>query len=143
MPYRFLEDIATADVAFEAWGDTVEEMFISAADATMNVMVEDLQTIDGREQLTFQVESEALDMLLFELLQELIYYKDADLLLLRIHQLRINQEEDHFNLSAHAYGETINPNKHDLVVDVKAVTLYRYRVEKTSRGWESTVILDI
>ena len=45
MPYRYLEDIATADVAFEAWGDTLEEMFVAAADATMNVMVSDLDTI--------------------------------------------------------------------------------------------------
>jgi SHS2 domain-containing protein len=29
------------------------------------------------------------------------------------------------------------------VVDVKAVTLHRFRVEQTPSGWEATVILDI
>ncbi len=40
-------------------------------------------------------------------------------------------------------GEKIDSGKHDLVVDVKAVTLHRFRVEKTQRGWEAVVILDI
>ena len=40
-------------------------------------------------------------------------------------------------------GEEIVPDRHDLIVDVKAVTLHRYRVEETPDGWESTVILDI
>ncbi len=84
MPYRYLEDIATADVAFEAWGDTLEEMFVAAADATMNVMVSDLDTIARVEYRTLQATAEELDMLLFELLQELIFYKDAERLLLRV-----------------------------------------------------------
>lgn len=31
MPYRFREDMATADVAFEAWGATREESFSANA----------------------------------------------------------------------------------------------------------------
>jgi len=143
VPYHFLDDIATSDVAFEAWGETAEEMFVAAADATMNVMVSDLGTIDDRDHRTLRVESDTMEMLLFELLQELIYYKDADLLLLRVPHVRIDREGENFTLSAAAYGEQLNPEKHDLVVDVKAVTLHRYRVEQTAKGWEATVILDI
>ena len=78
MPYRYLEDIATADIAFEAWGGTVEEMFKAAAEATMNVMVEDLDTIASEKQKALSVEDEAIDLLLFQFLQELIFYKDAE-----------------------------------------------------------------
>ncbi len=84
MPYRYREDIATADIAFEAWGKTLEEMFIAAADATMNVMVGDLDSIADRERRMIEVRSDEIDMLLFELLQELIFFKDADMLLLRM-----------------------------------------------------------
>ena len=45
MPYRYLEDIATADVAFEARGKDLAELFMAAAEATMNVMVADLDSI--------------------------------------------------------------------------------------------------
>ncbi len=40
MPYKFLEDIATADAAFEALGSTPEELFTEAALATFEVMVD-------------------------------------------------------------------------------------------------------
>jgi SHS2 domain-containing protein len=143
MPYRFIDDIATADIAFEATGETAEEMFVSAAEATMNVMVAELDTIDRKEQRPIRVESDAIDMLLFELLQELIFFKDAERLLLRVQDVQISREGELFKLSAEAYGEELDQEKHDLVVDVKAVTLHRYRVEQTSRGWEAMVILDI
>lgn len=143
MQYRFLEDIATADVAFEAWGKTLEETFIAAADATMNVMVEDLRSIADLERRMIEVSAEAVDMLLFEMLQELIFFKDADMLLLRLPAVTIKIENGHLILTGEARGEKIDPLKHELIVDVKAVTLHRFDVRQTSDGWHATVILDI
>lgn len=143
MPYRYLEDIATADAAFEAWGETPEAMFVAAADATLNVMVNELDTVAPRERRSLEVEAEALDMLLFQLLQEIIFYKDAEQLLLRLRDIHIEGGEDLLRLTAEAVGETLKPEKHELIVDVKAVTLHRFRVEETSRGWEAFVILDV
>jgi SHS2 domain-containing protein len=143
MPYRYLPDIAIADVAFEAWADTLEGMFLAAADATMNVMVADLDTIMDRETRRVSAEDADLDMLLFQLLQELIFFKDAERLLLRVRDLEIRRDEGRYSLEAEAHGEELDHDRHDLVVDVKAVTLHRFRVESTARGWESTVILDI
>ncbi len=143
MPYKFLEDVAIADVAFEAWGDTVEEMFTAAAEATMNVMVADLDAIEPRVARKVELESETLEMLLFSLLQELIFYKDAEMLLLRVEDVAIEHRDNLYSMKANAYGEDIDPGKHDLIVDVKAVTLHKFRVEQTDRGWETFVILDI
>lgn len=143
MPFRYIEDIATADVAFEAWGETLEELCVAAADATMNVMVEVLDTIEPRVTKELCLEADTAEMLLFELLQELIFWKDAEQLLLRVIAARIRQEEGRFFLVARAAGERLDPEKHELVVDVKAVTFHRYRVEPAARGWEATVILDI
>jgi SHS2 domain-containing protein len=143
MPYDFLDDIAIADIAFEAWGETKEAMFVSAADATMNVMVADLQTIARREERKISLKAEKLDMLLFEFLQELIFYKDAEMLLLRVEVVKIRNDDDICFVSANAYGEKIDPEKHDLIVDVKAVTLHKFKVEHTQRGWETLVVLDI
>jgi SHS2 domain-containing protein len=143
MPYRYRDDIATADVAFEAWGETLEAMFAAAAEATTNVMVTDLNSIASVSRRRLEVAAEAVDMLLFELLQELIYYKDADQLLLRVTAVHISEHDGQLFLTADAYGEMLNPEKHDLIVDIKAVTLHRFKVERTSRGWEALVILDI
>jgi SHS2 domain-containing protein len=143
MPYHFLEHVATADVAFEAWGDTIEDVFVSAAAATMNVMVQELAAIELRERRGIRLQTEAVDMLLFELLQELIYYKDAERLLLRVPEVRVRRDPAGFTLEADAYGEPIDAQKHELIVDVKAVTLHRFQVEQTASGWRAFVILDI
>lgn len=143
MPYRYLEDIATADAAFEAWGNSVEEMFIAAADATMNVMVGELSTIHKIQEIRLEAEHEELDLLLFKFLNELVFYKDAERLLLRVVSVSISRSPSLFILHAVACGEELNPEKHALSADVKAVTLHRFRVEETTDGWKATVILDI
>jgi SHS2 domain-containing protein len=143
MPFEFLDEIATADVAFEAWGKTVEEMFIAAAEATMNTMVADLEKIERREKRVIEIISYALDMLLFNLLQEIIFLKDAEQLLLRIEEAKVSYEDGGYFVKATSWGEQIDPGRHQLVVDVKAVTLHRFKVEQTPRGWETFIILDI
>ncbi len=143
MPYGFLEDIATADIAFSAWGRDLEETFIAASDATMNVMVENLDSIQPLERRVFQLQNEALDMLLFDLLQELIYYKDSEQLMLRIRQVQIKKKDGQYALNAVAVGEKLDPNRHHTRVDVKAVTLHRFELKKTSQDWRALVILDI
>lgn len=143
MPYEFLQDRAIADAAFRARADTVEELFVAAADATMNVMVEDLSAIAPAQKKRLQVESDSIEMLLFNFLQEIIFHKDAEQLLLRVSAPRITCLDGEYILNAVARGEHINPAKHALVVDVKAVTLHRYRVEKIPGGWVAEVILDV
>lgn len=143
MPYRFLEDIAIADIAFEAWGKTREEMFMAAADALMNVMVADQTTIRMVEEVEFRLEEQPLDMLLFNFLGELIFYKDARPLLLRVTWVMIIPTGSHFSLTAAAGGERPDPARHPLTVDVKAVTLHHFRVEETADGWRAKVVLDI
>lgn len=143
MPYEFLEDVATADIAFSAWGKTLEETFRSAADATLNVMVEELGAILPKEKRELRLENDQLDMLLFDLLQELIYYKDSEKLMLRTPQIYIQEKSKPYILETTALGEKLDPDRHHPRVDVKAVTLHRFRLAQTDRGWEAFVILDI
>jgi SHS2 domain-containing protein len=143
MSYEFLEDVATADIAFSARGKTLEDAFRSAADATMNVMVEELDAIQPKETRKLRLENEQLDMLLFDFLQELIYYKDSEKLMLRTPQVRLQEKAKPYILEASAVGEILDPARHHPRVDVKAVTLHRFRLAKTDLGWEAFVILDI
>ena len=143
MPYEFLEEVAIADIAFKAWSKDLQETFVAAADATMNVMVEQLDSIRPQEERRLKLENEALDMLLFDFLQELIYYKDAEELLLRVQQVRIEEREGRYLLQATFCGEKIAPDRHQLRVDVKAVTLHQFKLQNAERGWEAHVILDI
>ena len=92
MPYKFLEDIGTADIAFEAMGRDLPELFMAAADATMNVMIDNLDEIESRETRQIELSNDNIEMLLFDLLQELIYFKDAKRLLLRTREMEIERK---------------------------------------------------
>ncbi|RJQ51815.1 MAG: archease [Desulfobacteraceae bacterium] len=143
MPYRYLEDIATADIAFSAWSESLEGTFQAAAAATLNVMVEDPDRVRREVTRPIRLENTQLDLMLFDLLQEIIYYKDSEELLLHISDIYIEETEDGYRLEAMGAGETLDPEIHRLQVDVKAVTLHRFRLEKTDGGWNVQVILDI
>jgi len=122
MPYVFLEDLATADVAFEATGADLEEVFMAAARATVNTMVDRLDSISPMSERQIHLRNPELDLLLFGYLQELIYYKDAEVLLLLPRTVEVLREKNHFVLSSTVEGEEIEASRHEQRADVKAVT---------------------
>ena len=143
MPYHYLEEIGTADIAFEATGRDLPELFIAAGDATMNVMIDNLEAIESRETRQIQLASDSIEMLLFDFLQELIYFKDARRLLLRARATQIDHKGNEYFLKAAVAGEQLDDTRHQQRADVKAVTLHGFSVEKHDGGWKAKVLLDI
>ncbi|MBE0555829.1 MAG: archease, partial [Proteobacteria bacterium] len=118
MPYTYLEEIAIADVAFRAKGKTEEEVFAAAADATVNVMVEDLAAIRDQMRMPVELENDSLDLLLFDFLNEFVYLKDAKGLLMRVGAIRVGRQGSRFTLQGELYGEKLDPLRHPLAGDV-------------------------
>ncbi|MBO0695822.1 MAG: archease [Verrucomicrobia bacterium] len=143
MLYHYLEDIGTADIAFEATGRDLPELFVAAADATMNVMIDNLEAIESRETRPIELSNDNVEMLLFDFLQELIYFKDARRLLLRVRKPRIDQKGETYVLKAEVAGEQLDASRHRQRADVKAVTLHGFSVKKNDGGWRARVLLDI
>ncbi len=143
MPYHYLEEIGTADIAFEATGRDLAELFRDAADATTNVMIDNIEAIQPRETRQIDLSNEELDMLLYDLLQELIFLKDAERLLLRIREVQIDERDEIYVVKATAEGEPVDAERHHQRADVKAVTLHDFSVERTESGWKARVLLDI
>lgn len=143
MPYTYLEDVGTADIAFEATGRDLPELFTAAADATINVMIDNLDAIEPRETRQIKLSSDKIDMLLFDFLQELIYFKDAKRLLLRARETQIDQKGEAYFLKAKVAGEQLDDTRHLQRADVKAVTLHGFSVEKQDSEWKAKVLLDI
>lgn len=141
--YEYVDGMTTADVAFAARGATLEETFIAAADATLNTMVSDLASVRPEVRRTIHVQDEQLDMLLFQVLQELVFYKDAEQLLQRLETLEIRADGSVYHAVGVLVGERIDPDRHELLIDVKAVTLHHLDVSQVADGWRATVVLDV
>ncbi len=143
MSHRFIEEEAVSDVAFEALGKDLPEVFKSAGDAVMNVMIENLDAIKPVESRVIEADNDELDLLLLDFLQNLVFYKDADRLLLRAGQIEVSQRDGTWHLRALGEGEHLDPDRHIQRADVKAVTLHNFRLEQVASGWRAHVILDI
>lgn len=142
MPYRYVDDATTADVAFEAYGETLEGLLCEAWSATVGLMVEDPARLKKQERRQITVESEDPEMLLFELLGELLYYKDAEGILLDLQACELERHGERCRFSATAQGERIDPGRQRLGVDIKAVTLHQFYLRQIEEGWEARVVLD-
>jgi SHS2 domain-containing protein len=142
--YRFLSNIALADIAFVVRGDSLPSLFEAAARALTDVMV-DRRTVVGRVEREVEVKSPSLDRLLYDFLTELIVIKDVDSLLFRDYHVSMPSRRGR-TLTCVMRGEEIDRGRHALRNDVKAVTMHMFGVKKRQgkRGWsEATVVLDI
>jgi SHS2 domain-containing protein len=118
-------------------------LFTDAADAMTNVMIDNLDAIAPRETQQIELSSDKIDMLLFDFLQELIYFKDAKRLLLRVREAQIDHKNREYLLKTKVAGEQLDATRHQQRVDVKAVTLHGFSVEKRNDNWKARVLLDI
>ena len=136
MNYRILDH--TADIMFECYGKNLNELFENAAIACTDVMVE-RKSVGKNIKKEIQLQNEKIDNLLFAFLEELIYLKDAELLLFKNFKVAVKDGK----LKAVCSGEEIDRKKHTLKLDVKAITLHKFEVKKTAKGWKAVFILDI
>lgn len=143
MPYCFREDIATADVAFEATADCRAGLFTASAAALLATLVTDPAAVARERELDLALEEQEFDLLLFAFLQELVFLKDARRLLLHADEVVIDEDGGRFRLRASLRGEEIDRGRHPLGVDVKAVTLHRFRAGCEGGQWRATVVLDV
>jgi len=142
MEYKFKihPEIATADVAYEVWGDSLNELFEQSAYALTDCNVE-LSSVDEKEERTVEIQDEDTDHLLFDFLSELIFLKDAESFLPKT--IKVTIDEVTHKLQAILKGETIDAQKHHLKTDVKAMTYHMFKLEKTDKGYKALFILDI
>jgi SHS2 domain-containing protein len=142
--YRILEDIALADAAFEAQGDTPSELCRAAAQAVIETMV-DPQTVSPTLTRSVVRQEQSLEDLLFDWLHEIVYLKDKETLVFQRADCTVTHEPNSglWQLKGTLVGEPIAPERHALRADVKAVTKHRYTVWRDERGWMATVVLDI
>ena len=136
-PFRTLEH--TADVGFEAFGSTREEVFANSARALMNLIV-DLETIRPSGEVTLHIHGPDPESLLVNWLSELLFLHDAEGWLFRDFEIKSLKDD---SLSAVARGEKFQQSRHQAKMLVKAITYHQLAVEQTPWGWRAQVYVDI
>jgi SHS2 domain-containing protein len=141
--FRVLDDIAIADVAFEATGSSPSELCCAAAQALVETLA-DPQTVSNTWHRTIDLEHETFPESLFFWLSEIIYWKDADgVVFSRASASVVSEGIGPWRLHGELAGEAIDSTRQDLRADVKAVTKHLYDVHQDDGQWKATVVLDI
>jgi SHS2 domain-containing protein len=129
----------TADVGLRISAADLPGLFAEAARGLFSLIVPDLDSVRQEQAVTFEVPGEDIEYLLFDWLNELLYRFDAEHWLLARFEVRHHSA----GLSATAYGERLDPLRHRLEHEVKAITYHGLKVEQTAGGWTAEVIVDI
>ncbi len=136
--FKFI-DITTADVAFEAYGKDLNEVFENSALAMFEVMINTKQ-IEPKIEKRVEASGEDLQSLMFDWLNKLLVLVDSENLAFSYFDVEV--DEKNFRLQAVCKGEEINREKHETRTVVKAATMHKLRIEK-NKIWKARVILDI
>jgi len=136
-PYEVFEH--TADVGLHAYGSTLPELFIHAAQGMESLMVP-LEQV--RLQVSREITAEGHDVvsLLIAWLNELIFLFDTEYLIFREFEIDSLTET---HLKGRASGEPYDAQRHDLSSAIKAVTWHEAAVEQTAEGYKARLIFDI
>ena len=127
--FVFLEDEATADVAFIATGKTKAEIIENACWALTNVITDGALV---EPNIEYQKEFRAEDLLglVYDVLNYIVFLFDTDDILFKTFSIAL--DEENFSLRLKAIGETYDESKHDIKTHVKAVTFFGMEFTETS-----------
>ena len=120
-----------------AYGKNPKELFENSAVALFSIMCE-IKKVKPLKSRKISLKADNLQELMFSWLQQLIALVDIEEMFFS--KFKIEKISDK-RLEATVYGEEISPKKGKVVV--KSVTNYRFKVEKNSKSYKATAILDI
>ena len=136
-PYRLIDH--TGDLGLEVRGDDFPGLFVNAAWAFTDILVDAARVRTDRVQ-DITVEAPDREALLAAWLGELLYLFDARGLVFNRFEIREWTEE---KLAARAWGEKFDPDRHGFRQGVKAVTYHQLMVAEALDGFVVRVFLDI
>ena len=132
-----------ADIGFEVKSGDLEELFREAGKAVFSVMV-DVNNLQAKESVPLELSASTLDDLLYEWLSELVSIANLkNQAYCEFSDLNILETDSGYTLNAVVRGERIDPDRHELGTEVKAVTYQGLEIEKEKDGWGCRYVVDV
>jgi len=134
--YKFLDH--TADVKFQAFGKTVEEVFTNSALAMFHVMYKG--KIRATQDMEVSVEGNDLVNLLYNFLEEFLFLFDSrNFLASTIKKIKLRDKP--LTLRAEVVGD--DAKNYEINLGIKAVTYHDMFVRQENNQWITQVVLDV
>jgi SHS2 domain-containing protein len=131
----------TADIGIRARAADLETLFADAARGLFSILVANLEAVRPvlEEPVRIEGEQGRYDDLLFDWLAELLYRFDARRVLFSEFAVRVSDTA----VAAVVRGEPMDRGRHEMDMEVKAITYHGLKVEPEGDGWLAEVIVDL
>lgn len=139
MKYKFFPH--TADIKFQAFGESLEEAFENSALALSESIYEG--EVEKNRDYTVQAKGSDLKNLLLNFLEEfLVLFDSENFVLSKVQNLEIEKSGDKYEIKSDLLGD--DTRKYEISEHVKAITYNEMIVEKSKeKSWKTQVVLDV
>ncbi len=132
MPYELLPH--TADLRVVVRGADLARLYASALDLVRDTLVDASEVRPGTRRRLDVPDGLPADERMFRFVRELLYLFDAEAFV----PAHLDGSDDLV-----VWGETLDPSRHAVEHQVKAVTRHGYAFRSTAAGFEAEMILDL
>ncbi len=129
-----------ADIGIRGVGQSLEEAFVNAAKALFSLMVLNLDEVRREKEVHVKAQGESLEELFLDWLNGLLAQAGIENLVLAEFSCQIKPG---YVLRGSAWGERIDPERHELGEEVKGATYTLLKVEKTDGLWVAQCVVDV
>ncbi|MFP4588716.1 MAG: archease [Candidatus Bipolaricaulota bacterium] len=141
MSYKYLDH--GADIGIEARGRTLPELFVEGAKGLFSLMVK-LDSIEARKSENIALEASDYTELYYEWLAELLSVASLNQLVLSEFSVEyLSREADSVVLKGSGSGEKLEPGKHEIRGEVKAITYQGLKLVQKGELWVGRCVVDV
>ncbi len=115
------------------------ELFANAAFATFDMLTE-IDSLKSLKTTNLRVTGDDWPDLMVNWLRELLYIWNGKEMLVKKTQIRTLSENE---LSANVTLDSFDPDRHEVKIEIKAVTYHQIQVDSSPQGWEAKIIFDV
>ncbi len=136
----------TADIGIKVWAKQLSDLFTEAARGMMFIIM-DREIIQAKKRKKIKVEAESREELFLKWLKEILYVIEKDGVVFSEFQI----ENDNLSycydfkyfIQAKLKGEKLNPTRHGICTEIKAVTRHNFFLKREENIWKTFVLFDI
>jgi len=129
----------TADIGIEVLGKTKEEALAHTVEAMFDLITDSVNISALQEKQLIVNGMDMADMLINLLREALYLFHNKAWLCKKCEILELSEEK----IAAKVTGEPYDAKKHQLKMEIKAVTYHTLKLEKVAEGWRARVIFDV
>ncbi len=129
----------SADLGMRVRASTLDVLFAEAGQGLSSLLLENPEAIEPKTTVTIDLHAKNVEDLFFDWLAELLRRFGSRRLVFAHFSVSVKGNSLHAELK----GEELDPTRHRLAHEIKAITYHAFLVRQTPDGWVGQVIVDI